>query len=307
MPPPPSDELPAEGAAPLDADWDNVYDGEARRRRQLASMGSGGRADFDRRPVGHRRPGRWRVSLREHLGEQVRLTFDDPRGPADRGADAGAGRRRRPPAGGRTPRIAAAMGCEEALRRRGARAACSASTRSACSAATCANAWRCSSPDRNRLDPCDGGAARQPRHAGAARPARADARSAASTAEDLADMIAEIKRLDPKPGASYDAPPAAGRGAGRADAPRPGWRLGAGAEPGDPAARAGQPRLPRPRRGRRPQSKDDQRLPGRAPAERELAGEVAGAARQHHPEGRRPRSSAGRTASSATASDICAR
>ncbi|WP_456316624.1 RNA polymerase factor sigma-54 [Teichococcus aestuarii] len=98
--------LPAEAEAPLDIrDWSNVYDGESPR---------GGRADFDEDARGidslaAERP----RSLREELGEQLRLTFPDP---ADRLIGAQlialldpAGRLPAPDAA-----IAAALGCAEA-------------------------------------------------------------------------------------------------------------------------------------------------------------------------------------------------
>ena len=65
-------------------------------------------------------------------------------------------------------------------------------------------------------------------------------------AADLADMIAEIRRLDPKPGAAFDAsrrsrviPDVLMRAAARG-------RLGAGTQPRNHAAGAGQPELLRP-------------------------------------------------------------
>ena len=65
-------------------------------------------------------------------------------------------------------------------------------------------------------------------------------------AADLTDMIAELRRLDPKPGASFDAeppPPVVPDVLMRA---RPAGRLGPGTEPRDDAPRAGQERLFRP-------------------------------------------------------------
>jgi RNA polymerase sigma-54 factor len=64
-----SDALPAENAAPLDAEWDNVYDAG------LPPVGSGGRADFEDGLSGVEAMAAPEQNLREHLGEQVRLTF----------------------------------------------------------------------------------------------------------------------------------------------------------------------------------------------------------------------------------------
>ncbi len=65
-------------------------------------------------------------------------------------------------------------------------------------------------------------------------------------AEDLAEMIAELRTLDPKPGAGHRDRPGRRHPARRADAPRAHpdggrQRVAAGAEPRDDAARAGQP------------------------------------------------------------------
>ncbi len=95
-----SDSLPAEGAAPLDADWSNVYDqggGYEFAARQGRPHG------FRRRPLGHRRPCRRgpypaRASRRTGPADLRR-----PAGPADRRADPGPGRCRRAAAGGGCP------------------------------------------------------------------------------------------------------------------------------------------------------------------------------------------------------------
>ncbi len=106
-----SGEMPAEGAAPLDAEWDNVYDGEA-PVGGLGPMGGGGRPDFADDLSGIEEMADARVSLREHLGEQIRLTFHDPKQRL-----VAAQMLAMVDAAGRLPvtdgAIAAAMGCEE--------------------------------------------------------------------------------------------------------------------------------------------------------------------------------------------------
>jgi RNA polymerase sigma-54 factor len=71
-----SDTLPAEGAAPLDADFENVYD---QGGGYETPYGKGGRADFSEDLSGVDDLAAQGHTLREHLGEQARLTFHTPR------------------------------------------------------------------------------------------------------------------------------------------------------------------------------------------------------------------------------------
>ncbi len=194
-----SDSLPAEGAAPLDAEWDNVYDPER------APMGRGGRTDFadDEGGVDElAAPGR---SLREHLAEQIRLAFSDPR---DRMIAANllalvdpAGR-----LAAEDEAIAQALGCDPA------RVAAVRATMQGFDPVGmfCRDLRECLAvqlADLNRLDPAmelllDN------LEMLARRDLRGLMRVCGVDAEDLAGMITEIRRLDPKPGASFDAAPA---------------------------------------------------------------------------------------------------
>ena len=196
-----SDSLPGETAGPLDADWENVYDSGGYE----SPYGRGGRADFaedlagveDLAAAGH--------SLREHLGEQARLTFADPR---DRLIAAQI--LALVDAAGRLPvedaRIAAAMGCEEArvtaVRQR--------MQRFDPVGMFCRNLAECLGvqlAEKNRLDPAM--QALLDNLDLLARRDRAGLMAACGVdAEDLAEMTAELKRLDPKPGASFDQAPA---------------------------------------------------------------------------------------------------
>ncbi|MEN0076838.1 MAG: RNA polymerase factor sigma-54 [Paracraurococcus sp.] len=197
-----SDALPQEQAGPLDAEWDNVYDAGGGYE---SPYGRGGRADFAEDLSGVEDLAASGRSLREHLGEQVRLAFADP---ADRLIAAQlialvdpAGRLAVEDAA-----IAAALGCETgrvaAVRARMLRfepVGMFARNLGECLAAQLA--------EQNRLDPAMQAMldhlellARRDR-AGLMQVCGVDA-------EDLAEMIAEIRRLDPKPGASFDAPPA---------------------------------------------------------------------------------------------------
>jgi RNA polymerase sigma-54 factor len=194
-----SDVLPAESAAPLDTEWDNVYDSGT------PPMGSGGRADFDDDLSGidaMAAPGK---TLREHIGEQVRLTFADHR---DRVIAANlmalvdpAGRLAVPSA-----RIAAALGCAEAA----VEAVRQRMQRFDPVGMFCADLREClmvQLQERNRYDPAMA-ALLDNLEMLARRDLRGLQRVCGVDAEDMAEMVAELKRLDPKPGASFDAPPA---------------------------------------------------------------------------------------------------
>ena len=198
-----SDSLPQEGAGPLDADWSNVYDAGGGYE---SPYGRGGRADFAEDLSGVEDLAAATGTLREHLGEQARLTFHDPR---ERLIAAqmialvdSAGR-----LAVEDEVLAQAMGCEvakvTAVRQRLQRfdpVGMFCRTLAECLGVQLA--------EKNRLDP-----AMQALLDNLDMLARRE-RSALMAVcgvdgEDLADMIAEIRRLDPKPGASYDQQPAA--------------------------------------------------------------------------------------------------
>lgn len=194
-----SDVLPAESAAPLDAEWDNVYDSG------VPPIGGGGRPDFESDLSGIdalAAPGR---NLREHIGEQVRLTFTTPQqriiaanllalvDPAGRLPASSAA-------------IAGALGCGEdvveAVRRQ--------MQRFDPVGMFCVDLREClrvQLEERNRFDPAMA-ALLDNLELLARRDLRALQRLCGVDAEDMAEMVAELKRLDPKPGASFDAPPA---------------------------------------------------------------------------------------------------
>lgn len=194
-----SDALPAENAAPLDVEWDNVYDAGT------PHTGSGGRSDFEDDLSGVEAMAAPAPNLREHLGEQVRLTFATPR---DRVIAANllalvdpAGRLAVPDAV-----IAAALGCAEeavtAVRRR--------MQRFDPVGMFCADLREClmvQLQERNRYDPAMA-ALLDNLELLAKRDLRTLQRLCGVDAEDMAEMVAELRRLDPKPGASFDAPAA---------------------------------------------------------------------------------------------------
>ncbi len=193
--------LPGDGAAPLDAEWDNVYEPDGAFR----AGGSGGRADFTEDLATVEDLADARVSLREHLAEQIRLTFGNARErliAAQMLASLDAA--------GRLPVsdaiIAAALGAEEAI---------VASVRARLQRLDpcgmfCRSLRECLAvqlADRNRLDPCME-ALLDNLEMLARRDLRGLMRVCGVDSEDLAEMISELKRLDPKPGAGFDAPPA---------------------------------------------------------------------------------------------------
>ncbi|WP_160000192.1 RNA polymerase factor sigma-54 [Roseomonas sp. 18066] len=197
--------MPSEADAPLDIrDWSNVYDGDASGGGDGGSRG--GRLDFDTddRGIDELAIARPR-SLREELAEQVRLNFADP---GDRliaaqliSALDPSGRLAADDAA-----IARALGCDvpriAAIRARLQRfepVGLFCQSLAECLAVQLA--------ERNRLDP-----AMQALLDNLELLARRDMRGLLKVcgvdAEDLAEMVAELKRLDPKPGADYDAAPA---------------------------------------------------------------------------------------------------
>jgi RNA polymerase sigma-54 factor len=202
-----SETLATETATPLDMDHAESYDPGGASDGALPSGridGSGGRHNFDSDDRGIDDFASGELSLREHLGEQLRLGFADP---IDRMIGAHliallcpAGRLTAEPA-----MIAKAMNLDlariEAVRMRMMRfdpVGLFARDLKECLAAQLA--------DRNRLDP-----AMQALLNNLELLAKRDTKRLLSVcgvdAEDLTEMIAEIRALDPKPGAHYDAAP----------------------------------------------------------------------------------------------------
>lgn len=203
-----TDVLPSEAAAPLDADYSQNYDpgGPSDGVAGPGGMeGRGGALDFSGDDRGIDDFAGSRPPLRDYLGEQLRLNFRDP---VDRMIGAHliallcpAGRLTAEPAA-----IAAAMGLPleriEEVRHRMMRfdpPGLFARDLKECLAAQLL--------DKNRLDP-----AMQTLLDNLELLARRDTRRLLALcgvdSEDLADMIGEIRALDPKPAASYDSVPA---------------------------------------------------------------------------------------------------
>ncbi len=205
-----SEVMPSAASAPLDGDFSNAYDaggvadGAGLNSGLYPGAGRGGSHAFDAEGRGiddlAENPG----TLRDHLAQQLRLGFADP---ADRLIGAhlialldGAGRITAAPA-----EIAAGLGTTlervEAVRLRMMRfdpAGIFARDLRECLAAQLA--------EKNRLDPAMAMLLDNLDLLG-----RRDMRRlmtlCAVDAEDMAEMVAEIRRLDPKPGASYESTP----------------------------------------------------------------------------------------------------
>jgi RNA polymerase sigma-54 factor len=199
----------AAGEAPLDADFANVYDaGGAADGGYVPGAGGGGRGgrpDFeeDRRDVEDLADAR--CSLREHLAEQLRLSIADP---TDRliGACLIAGL---DPAGRLAldlDALAASLGCArdriEAVLGRMQRF-----DPPGVLARSLRECLEIQLRERNRYDPAMA-ALLDHLDLLAKRAMRALMAACGVDAEDLAEMIAELRRLDPKPGAAFEAEPA---------------------------------------------------------------------------------------------------
>jgi RNA polymerase sigma-54 factor len=199
--------LPAEAAAPLDIDNSNTYDsGGVSDGGSLGGRidGGGGSHSFDGEERGIDDFAGDERSLRDHLGEQLRLNFDDP---VERIVGAHliallcpAGRLTAEPAA-----IAKAMGLPlervEAVRARMMRfdpVGLFAVSLKECLAAQLAELNRLDPAMQMLLENLDLLAKRENRKLMAL---------CGVDAEDLSDMIAEIRALDPKPGATFDHTP----------------------------------------------------------------------------------------------------
>lgn len=223
--------LPADGAAPLDAEWRDLHDtdghdtdGHGAGYDGGAHHGRGGRADFSEDLGGVEDLAAARRSLREHLGEQIRLGFSDL---GDR-LIAGSLLALVDPAGrlaAEDDALARALGCE-APRVAAVRARMQ---RFEPTGMFCRDLRECLAvqlAERDRLDPAMR-ALLDNLDLLAKRDRAALMRLCGVDAEDLADMAAEIRRLDPKPGASFDAapPPAVVPDVLMRRAPDGGWAL----------------------------------------------------------------------------------
>ena len=200
--------LPAEGAAPLDTDYSENYDpgGVSDGGPTMGSMsGSGGSHNFESDDRGIDDLADARMPLREYLGEQLRLSFNDP---VDRMVGAHliallcpAGRLTAAPAD-----IAAAMNLPlervEDVRHR-----MMTFDPVGLFARDLAECLAAQLREKNRLDP-----AMQTLLANLPLLAQRENRKLMAIcgvdAEDLTEMIAEIRALDPKPAATYDSVPA---------------------------------------------------------------------------------------------------
>ncbi|WP_424812257.1 RNA polymerase factor sigma-54 [Roseococcus sp. YIM B11640] len=196
-----SETLAVGEAQPLDADWSNVMDeGEAYR----PAIGSGGRADFGDDLSGiEEMPGRG-PTLRERLAAQIRLGFDDPQDrligsallallePTGRlGIDVAA--------------LAARLGCEERRVER-VRRVMQRFEPVGMFCADLAECLRVQLEEAGRYDPFMARLLANLQLL-ARRDMRGLMEACGVDAEDLAEMVAELRRLDPKPGAGGDDPP----------------------------------------------------------------------------------------------------
>ena len=196
-----ADTLPAENAAPLDADFSNSYDaGGAADGGPI--HGTGGRADFTDDDRGIDETVAQKRNLQSHLSEQLRLSFDDPRerliGAYLIALLCPAGRLTAAPED-----IAAALKASleqvESVRARMLRfdpVGLFARDLQECLAAQLA--------EKNRLDPAMA-TLLDNLELLARREMRQLCTLCGVDMEDLTDMLAEIRRLDPKPAAGYDA------------------------------------------------------------------------------------------------------
>jgi RNA polymerase sigma-54 factor len=194
--------LASDATAPLDqAEYAETYDpggaGDGVR-------GSGGSTSFENDDRGIDDYAESATTLREHLGEQLRLSFADR---TDRLIGAHLIALLEP--SGRLevsiPALAAAMGCDEA-RIEAVRQRMMRFDPVGMFAATLAECLAVQLAEKNRLDP-----AMRALLDNLELLAKRDTRRLMTLCEvdaaDLSDMIAEIRRLDPKPGATWDSAP----------------------------------------------------------------------------------------------------
>ena len=265
-------------AAGAEGDGSVDFGGEPQAwRSRNGALGSEDRPGFEQTAARPR-------TLREHVLEQIGDRSARAGRPADRAAPARPARRD----GLSARRARRAWRCCSAALSRGSRRCwpgSSSSIRPAFSPATCRNAWRSScaiaTGSTRRCRPCSTICRCWP-----ARNIAALMRVCQVDAEDVAEMIAEIKSLDPRPGLAFDPPlaqPVVPDILMRAQ-PEGGWIVELNTDT-----------LPRvlvnnryyAQVSRAARNKAEARLPDRPAAGGELAGQVAAPARHHDPQGRR--------------------
>jgi RNA polymerase sigma-54 factor len=199
----------AAGEAPLDADFSNVYDAGSAADGGYApgagGGGRGGRSDFEEDGRDVEDLAVERRSLREHLAEQLRLSIADP---TDRliGAYLIAGL---DPAG-RLALDLDALACSLGCARARIEAVLGRMQRFDPPGVLARSLRECLEiqlREKNRYDPAMA-ALLDNLDLLAKRDMRALMAVCEVDAEDLGEMIAELKRLDPKPGAAFEAEPA---------------------------------------------------------------------------------------------------
>jgi RNA polymerase sigma-54 factor len=193
-----SDRLPEDG--PLDADYSEMFDSDGPVPLRMTEAHAAGGADRGVEDFAE-----VRRTLREHLDEQLRLTFGDP---VDRMIGTQLIALLDP--AGRVPvsddAIAQALGIETA-RVAGVRATMQRFDPTGLFAQSLRECLAAQLAERNRLDP-----AMQTLLDNLDLLARREMRELAERcgvdAEDLADMVTELRALDPKPAATFEAAPA---------------------------------------------------------------------------------------------------
>ena len=193
-----TDTLASGDAAPLDADYSNVVDeGEAYQ----PSIGAGGRMDFSDDLSGIDAMAAAGPSLRERLAEQIRLNFDEPR---DRLIGSTLLAMLEP--SGRltldTDSLAAKLGCEAAVVERVRRAM----QRFEPTGMFCADLRECLTVQLQEAGRCDPYMERLLDNLPmlGRRDMRGLMEACGVDAEDLGEMVDELRSLNPKPGAGGD-------------------------------------------------------------------------------------------------------
>lgn len=197
-----ADTMPSENTAPLDVDFSNSYDAGGAADGGPIDFGRGGRLDFSGDDRGIDETAEQKPNLQTHLSEQLRLGFHDPKerliGAYLIALLCPAGRLTAAPEDIATA-LKAPLELVEAVRARMMRfdpVGLFARDLRECLAAQLA--------EKNRLDPAMA-ALLDNLELLAKRELRQLCTLCGVDMDDMTDMIAELRRLDPKPAAGYDA------------------------------------------------------------------------------------------------------